>query len=79
MLRYPATIVPDGDGFLVSFPDVPEALTGAATLAEAIEMAADALMTALSFYIEDGRTVPDPSKPLDGQVLISFPFEGGPQ
>ena len=70
MPSYPATIDPDGDGFMVSFPDIPEALTGAATREEAISMAADALRVAMQFYAADGRAVPDPSEPLAGQVMI---------
>ena len=51
----------DGDGYLVTFPDVPEAVTGAKERAEAIELAADALTTAMDFYFEDRRPVPMPS------------------
>ena len=35
-MLYPARIEPDGDGFKVSFPDIPEALTGGATWEEAV-------------------------------------------
>ena len=73
MLSYPARIARDGDGFVVSFPDIPEALTGAATREEALEMAADALTTAMDFYFEDRRPVPAPSAPKRGQVLIDLP------
>jgi antitoxin HicB len=73
MLSYPARITRDGDGFVVSFPDVPEALTGAATREEALAMAADALTTAMDFYFEDRRPVPSPSAPKRGQVLVDLP------
>jgi antitoxin HicB len=73
MLSYPARIVWDGDSFMVSFPDIPEALTGAASREEALEMAADALVTAMDFYFEDRRSVPPPSQPKRGQVLIDLP------
>lgn len=73
MLSYPARIVPDGEGFMVSFPDIPQALTGAATRAQALEMAVDALTTAMDFYFEDRRAVPAPSLPKRGQVLIDLP------
>jgi len=73
MLSYPARIAKDGDGFMVSFPDIPEALTGAATKAQALELAADALTTAMDFYFEDRRPVPAPSPPKRGQVLIDLP------
>jgi antitoxin HicB len=73
MLSYPARIAKDGDGFMVSFPDIPEALTGAATKAQALELAADALTTAMDFYFEDRRPVPAPSAPKRGQVMIDLP------
>jgi predicted RNase H-like HicB family nuclease len=65
MLSYPARIQRDGEGFVVSFPDIPEALTGAATREEALAMAADALTTAMDFYFEDRRPV---ARTLGGQA-----------
>jgi len=73
MLSYPARLARDGDGFVVSFPDIPEALTGAETREAALEMAADALTTAMDFYFEDRRPVPAPSQPKRGQVLVDLP------
>lgn len=72
-MRFPAKIEPDGDGFMVSFPDIPEALTSGDTYDEAVSMAHDALLTAMDFYFEDRRAVPEPSKAAKGQVLISLP------
>lgn len=57
----------------LSFPDIPEALTGAATRELALDMAADALTTAMDFYFEDRRSVPAPSAPKRGQVLVDLP------
>ena len=73
MLSYPARIARDGDGYMVSFPDIPEALTGASSREEAIEMAADALTTAMDFYFVDRRSVPPPSEAKRGQVMIDLP------
>ncbi|MFJ1301652.1 type II toxin-antitoxin system HicB family antitoxin [Pseudomonadota bacterium AL_CKDN230030165-1A_HGKHYDSX7] len=73
MLKFPALIEADGTGFAVSFRDIPEALTGAATREEALEMAADALRTAMDFYFEDERAVPAPSKARGDEVLVSLP------
>ena len=73
MLSYPARIARDGDGYMVSFPDIPEALTGASSREAAIEMAADALTTAMDFYFEDRRSVPPPSAAKRGQVMIDLP------
>ena len=61
MLSYPARMARDGEGFVVSFPDIPEALTSGASREEALVMAADALTTAMDFYFEDRRPVPAPT------------------
>lgn len=70
---FPALVEPDGDEWMVSFPDIPEALTGGATRDEAIELAKDALQTALEFYFDDKREIPEPSKAKKGQELIELP------
>lgn len=73
MLRYPAVFEPDGDGFVVTFRDIPEAITQGDTLEEARSMAADALLTAMDFYFEDKRPVPTPSKAKKGEELVALP------
>jgi antitoxin HicB len=73
MKNYPARVLPDGAGYMVSFRDVPEALTSGATKEEAITMAQDALITAMDFYFEDRREVPMPSKRRKGEVEIELP------
>ena len=73
MFRYPARLIPDGTGFAVKFRDIPEALTCGATREEAIDMARDALATAMDFYFEDQRVVPTPSPPKRGDVLVDLP------
>ena len=73
MLSFPARITRDGSGFMVTFPDIPEAITCGSTREEAIDMAADALSTAMDFYFEDKRPVPEPSAPKRGQVMIDLP------
>ena len=73
MLRYPVRIESDGDGFMASFRDIPEALTGAPTIEETRSMAADALLTSMEFYFEDKRPVPSPSKTKKGEELIDLP------
>lgn len=61
MFNYPVIITPDGDTFMVTFPDIPEAITFGHTKQEALEMAVDALETGLSFYIDDRKPLPMPS------------------
>ena len=55
---YFAKIQPDGVAFLVTFPDVPEAITGGATLDEAVANAVEALELALLTYAADGTAIP---------------------
>ena len=62
------------NGYLVTFRDVPEALTQGDTYEEAVEMAQDALTTAMDFYFEDNRPVPLPSQAKEGEVLIELPL-----
>ena len=71
---YPAHFeeAPEG-GFVVTFRDIPEAITQGDTEAEALEMAADALLTAMDFYFEDRRPVPPASAPRKGERLIALP------
>ncbi len=73
MLRYPVRIEPDGDGFLATFRDIPEAATGAITREETLDMAEDALVTAMDFYFEDQRQVPLPSAAEPGEDLVGLP------
>lgn len=56
---YRALLTPgQGGGFVVSFPDVPEALTSGETKAEALDEARDCLVAALGGYIGLRRPVP---------------------
>ncbi|MGF6771001.1 antitoxin HicB [Paraburkholderia sp. GAS199] len=73
MLRYPAVFRRDGDGFVVTFRDIPEAITQGDSLDGARSLGADALLTAMDFYFEDKRPVPTPSTAKKGEELISLP------
>lgn len=72
-MRYPASFKRDGKFILVTFPDIPEAITQGKNEAEAVQAAHDALETALDFYFEAARPVPPPSKAKRGQKLIELP------
>ncbi|WP_432731473.1 type II toxin-antitoxin system HicB family antitoxin [Variovorax sp. W6] len=72
-MRYVVKIEPDGKGFMASFPEIPEALTGGDSREEALEMAKDALITALDFYFDDKRAVPLPRKPKKGEEFVELP------
>lgn len=73
-MQYPATFIQEGEGYIVTFRDIPEALTQGDTYEDAIEMAQDALATAMDFYFEDNRPVPMPSQALEGEILVSLPL-----
>jgi|SRR5215213_2074211 len=68
---YDMTPQPEG-GFMVTFPDVPEAITQGDAEAEAAAMAEDALVTALSFYVDAGEPLPHPSA-AQGRALAYVP------
>ena len=71
---YPAKLKKSTEGgYVVSFPDVPEAMTQGADRAEALAQAIDALETALEFYTEGNQKLPRPSKPKRNQVLVRPP------
>ncbi len=71
MFKYPATITKDGRDLLVTFKDVPEAITFGKTESDALSKAVDALETGLSFYVDARKPLPKPSKAKRGQRLIS--------
>ena len=62
-------------GFVVTFRDVPEALTQGKDFIEAIDMAQDALRTAMEFYDEDNKPRPKPSAAIHGDVMIDINSE----
>lgn len=55
---YDAVIEHDEDGYAVSFPQFPEAVTFGATREEAARRAAEVLVLTLAERIEDGRKLP---------------------
>lgn len=71
MLGYPVNLRKDGKFILVTFPDIPEAITQGNNREHALEMAREALELAMEFYFEDQRPVPAPSLPKRGQALVS--------
>ena len=73
-MRYPARLKRQEEGgYVVTFPDIPEAITQGENVEEALVYAAEALESALDFYFEDRRAVPAPSKPKRGQYLVEVP------
>ena len=71
---YPCTIegnTDDGNGFVVSFPDIPWAHTGGFTFREALILAEDCLVVALGHYVNNELDLPAPSPFQDGQELLT--------
>jgi antitoxin HicB len=74
-MQYPARFTSASEGgFVVSFRDIPEAITQGDTIDEAMAMAEDVLISAMDFYFEDRRPVPQPSAPKRGERLIELPM-----
>ncbi|MGZ8158664.1 MAG: type II toxin-antitoxin system HicB family antitoxin [Methylobacter sp.] len=76
MFCYPVILTPDDGTVLVTFPDVPEAITFGANEDEALHHAVDALETALSFYVDARKPLPEPSVHPDLPTVRPSALEG---
>lgn len=74
MLAYPVDLEKDGKWLIVSFPDVPEGHSNGIGRKDALAMAVDALVAAISFYFDRNHAVPLPSKPKAGQDTVALPL-----
>jgi antitoxin HicB len=73
-MRYPVHLKKAREGgYVVTFPDIPEAITQGETLEDSLQHAQDALESAMEFYFEDRRRVPAPSKPKPRQRVVELP------
>jgi len=71
VLAYPVVLTRDENGSIVaSFPDVPEALTSGADERNATHWAEDALVVALSGYVDRRKPIPPPSAAAAGQTTV---------
>ena len=73
MFGYPARLTKDRVGYVVTFRDIPEAHSAGRSKRQALEIAADALATAMEFYFEDRKEVPMPSKLRRGECGVMLP------
>ena len=73
---YPVTLTPDeaDGGFVVTFHDLPEAVTQGETTAEALVEAADALAEAIAGRIRRGDPIPEPSA-AEGRPAVPVPAQ----
>jgi antitoxin HicB len=74
---YPATLTPDTQdgGFVVTFPDVPEAITQGDDVAEALQQAADCLEEAMAGRIRRHESIPAASPVGPEQHAIPLPAQ----
>ena len=73
MLSYPVTLEPaEEGGFIVTFPDIPEAITQGEEEQDAMVWALDALQAMLDSYMEDKQRIPYPS-PANGRPCVVLP------
>ncbi len=73
-MRYPVRLeAAEEGGFVVTFFDIPEAITQGEDVEDALRHAADVLESAIDWYIEEGKPVPTPSKPKRGQRVVELP------
>ncbi len=68
--EYPVRLAREDDGSVTLTFDGLPGVTWGATEAEALGQAADALVTVLSAYVEDGEPVPTP-KPARGRPVVA--------
>ena len=72
---YPVTLTPDPDGgFVVTFPDWPEAITQGETRDQALKEAADCLEEAVAARIDDRAEIALPSSPRAGEETVAVPI-----
>lgn len=74
---YPAVFTPDVEegGFVITFPDIPEAITQADSIEEGLEVATDCLDEAVCGRLRLGKPLPEPSALENGQYLINIPAQ----
>lgn len=74
---YPARLTPDkkDGGYVVTFRDIPEAITQGDAIAEALSEAAGALQAAIEARVMDGMDISSPSKPKRGERLVAVPIQ----
>lgn len=73
-MRYPLSLRPDQNGTIIAQAvDVPGALTMGNDAADAVEQAADALVTLFAYLMAEGEPIPQPSRPKHGQPCAVLP------
>jgi antitoxin HicB len=61
-------------GYIVTFRDLPEAITQGDSISECLKEAVDCLEEAIAARIDDHRVIPQPSSPLEEEYLVDLPL-----
>ena len=72
-MHYTSKFERDGDGWLVTFPALPEAITGGQTREQAAANALDALEVVILTYAEDGRPLPTDKSGVGSDTVLIAP------
>lgn len=75
---YPVKLTRDrkDGGYVVTFRDIPEAITQGNNVEEALSEAEGALQAAIEARIEDALDIPTPSRAKNGERMVSTPVQG---
>ena len=76
---YPANLRRSAGAFVVSFRDLPEALTQGDDLSDALLQAADCLDEAVANRVTHGLDIPAPSAARRGERLVPLPTQSAAQ
>ena len=71
---YPAKVVQDGKLFVITFRDVPQAITQANSKEEIVSASVDLLKDVVSIYMDNGDTFPLASTRQKGEAIIELPL-----
>lgn len=73
---FPIQLTPDNEdgGYVVTFRDLPEAITQGDSISECIVEAIDCLEEAIAARIDDNLDIPNPSSPLEAEYLVELPL-----
>lgn len=73
---FPIQLTPDNEdgGYVVTFRDLPEAITQGDSIPECLTEAVDCLEEAIATRINDNRDIPQPSVLQEGEYLVELPL-----
>ncbi|MFP3369264.1 type II toxin-antitoxin system HicB family antitoxin [Pseudomonas sp. SIMBA_068] len=75
MYDYPVIIHEEAGKFVSSCPDIPEAVSTFEEKNEVEEKSLQAIIKALSLYVEQYRRIPEASIPAERQVVVKMPIQ----